>query len=60
MTHHDHKESGCCGSEKHPSHAQPEKEKEGCCGSGKDKKPETDKAEKPKTQGGGCCGGGTK
>lgn len=49
MTHHDHKDDGCCGGDKHHDHSQPEKD--GCCDS-EVKKPDTDKAEKQ----GGCCG----
>lgn len=60
MSHHDHKHDnksgGCCGGDKHHSHAKPEKD--GCCDGEKDKKPDTDQSENPQNQGGGCCGGG--
>ena len=55
---HDNKSGGCCGGDKHHSHAKLEKEKDGCCDGDKDKKPDTDQSENPQTQGGGCCGGG--
>lgn len=62
MTHHDHKQGGCCGGDKHHEHnpikKEPEKEKNGCCGGEKDNKSKPDQ-EKTVTQG-GCCGGSKK
>lgn len=50
MTHHDHKDGGCCSGDKSHDHGKPEKEK--CCES-KTKVSEAEKTEKQ----GGCCGG---